>query len=289
MIIIRLAGGLGNQMFQYALGRHLAYKNQTDLKLDIFELKKNRLRDYQLKHLKIKGKVDQGLALRKIHWQAKSKTFLVKRFKKFSNLFKNIYLEKEKFKFDPQVFKQKKDIYLYGHWQSFKYFEDIKEIIKKDFSFKEKLNKKNKQVLEKIINSNSVALHIRRSDYLTDKQAKKFHDLCSMRYYYIALEKIKREVKKPHFFIFSDDIKWARKNLRFKNQLDFINVNSIKQGYKDLRLMKNCKHFIIANSTFSWWSAWLSENKKKIIVAPKKWLKTERKVYDLLPKEWLKL
>jgi len=179
---------------------------------------------------------------------------------------------------------------LYGFFQSQKYFEDIKELIQDDFqstltSFSDTF----KTICHQIQNSESVAVHVRRKDYLryTD------FNICTNEYYRKAVEKIKTIIRNPVFFTFSDDICWARKNILIPNAV-FVDLpdSQISPGY-DLLLMAQCRHQIIANSTFSWWGAWLNQNRGKIVVAPGIWhknpIKNERFMKNILPEQWFKL
>jgi len=277
MITVKLKGGLGNQMFQYALGRHLALRNKTALELDTSSFRADRLRKYELGHFNIMEELAKPFE-KILFFVAKKLDFLQRK-----SIF---YKEKEKFKFDPTILSLRGNIYFDGSWQSEKYFKDIRETIIKEFTVKTKQNKKNSAILEKIKSINSVAVHIRRKDYLTDPKTKEYHGFCSLKYYQKAIQKIKNKIDNPKLFIFSDDIFWAKENLKVKNAV-YVDNNPPEKGYEDMRLMKNCKHFIIANSTFSWWSAWLSDNADKIVCAPKQWLRKDIQTPDLLPSSWI--
>ena len=122
---------------------------------------------------------------------------------------------------------------------------------------------------------------------MTDPVTKEFHGICSLEYYYNAIKKITEIVRKPHFFIFSDDIKWAQDNLKISYPATFVNHNADGKPFEDLRLMSLCKHHIIANSSFSWWGAWLSIDPDKIVFAPKEWFTDSgRNTDDLIPGSW---
>lgn len=280
MVIVKLIGGLGNQMFQYAIGRHLAYKNQTKLKLDISGFKTYRLRKYEL------GCFD---TVEEFANNTEIKIFNLKR--RFNIFFKNkniLYTEKEKCKFNPEVLKCKENIYLKGSWQSEKYFKDIEAIIRGEFTVKTPQTGKNKEIARQISSyKSSVSLHIRRGDYVFSLHTNQFHGTCTLDYYYRCVKYLARKVTNPHFFIFSDDPKWARNNLKLSYPITFVDHNGPDKSYEDLRLMSQCKHHIIANSSFSWWGAWLAKN--KIILAPKKWFNINLKTPDLLPDNWIKI
>lgn len=293
--IVKLNGGLGNQMFQYAFAYVLSKKFKTQLTLDFwwFEAVKTHInvtpRVFELDAFNTDYKVatqqDLEQVVRKNN-QPKWQKFLWKnlKIKKYKPA-KNVFLQQFAFEFDKNLFTSD---YLYydGYFQNEKYFKDYKNEIVKCFSLKDTLDKKNQSALELIKSTNSVSLHVRRGDYVALDSVNKLHGICPLDYYKNAIEYISKHVKNPHFFIFSDDIGWVRENLKIDYSFKVIDFNQGK-GWLDLNLMKNCKHNIIANSSFSWWGAWLNENPDKIVIAPKKWLATKQKG-DILPKEWIK-
>ncbi len=288
MIIVKISDGLGNQLFQYAFGRKLALLRGIPLKLDLSWFKEHNARKYRLHHFNINENFASDEEVKKIKKYQKinsRKYFLYNYFIADDS----IYIKQKQFPFDKDMFKAKKYAYLDGYWQTPKYFNGIEKIIRKEFTFKKDPSILYKQIEEKIKNNDSVALHIRRSDYLTLKRISEIFGICSPKYYQRAIKKITKKVKNPTFFIFSDDINWARENLKIKYPLTFVSNGSLEE-YEELMLMTKCKHNIIANSTFSWWGAWLNSNPSKIIIAPKKWFKeTTKSARDLIPKLWEKI
>jgi hypothetical protein len=139
-----------------------------------------------------------------------------------------------------------------------------------------------------IKNKNSVAIHIRRGDYLNNPKARYFHGILGEDYYKKSISYIKKRVNNPFYFIFSDDVELVKKTFFFFNKKNYIFIDT-KSSIDDLHLMSNCKHFIIANSTFSWWGAWLSKNKHKIICAPKRWVRAKISTPDIIPESWIKI
>ena len=138
--------------------------------------------------------------------------------------------------------------------------------------------------------SNSISLHVRRADYVTNPQANQFHGVSSMEYYNKAIHKIKSIISEPHFFIFSDDITWAKQNMIIDCPTTFVSHNGPDKNYDDLRLMSFCKHHIIANSSFSWWGAWLAMNKNKVVIAPTRWFNSpDRNTKDVIPENWFSI
>ena len=182
--------------------------------------------------------------------------------------------------------------YLQGFWQTEKYFIEFEDQIRKDFAFKSPLNEKNSQLVKQISETNSVSIHLRRGNYVSDPSTSVVHGTCDLEYYRNAAKLVAEKIGDPVFYIFSDDPEWVKENLIVDFPSVYVNHNSGKEGYNDMRLMSHCKHNIIANSTFSWWGAWLNENREKIVVAPKKWFAKEtfqQNVQDLYPDGWIKL
>lgn len=188
-------------------------------------------------------------------------------------------------KFEENLFKINSPTYIDGYFQTEMYFADIKEEILNDFKLNTPLDNKNKTFLNKIKTSNSISLHIRRGDYL--KHPDKLGN-CSFEYYKKAVDFIiqKTQSENPVLFIFSDDIKWAKKHATFEQKTIYVDINNPKKGCFDLELMKHCKHNIIANSSFSWWGAWLNQNPEKLVIAPNPWFKEFNKDFDIIPKTW---
>ena len=194
------------------------------------------------------------------------------------------------FHFYSIVLKAKDNVYIEGYWQSEKYFKDIEAVIRREFTVKNELQGKNKEVAQQILDTLSVAIHIRRGDYISNPLTAKLHNTCSLEYYQQAINIFVGKVKDPHFFIFSDDPAWLQKNMVLQYPITHVNHNKADKDCEDLRLMSMCKHNIIANSSFSWWGAWLNNNPDKIVVAPKKWFNDDSyNTKDLLPESWIKI
>lgn len=289
MVIVRLLGGLGNQLFQYSLGRHLAIKNKTELKLDISGFEIYKKHKYSLNHFNI---IENFASADEIRRYKKFNDQTIKG--KFYNLIESLkppklrtYIkEPYPYGFFPEILSSGDNIYLDGYWQSEKYFKAVEPIMRREFTVKEAFDS---YLFRAITDSNSVSLHVRRTDYVTNSRAYKIHGTCSVDYYERAANKIKKTVSQPHFFIFSDDIDWAKNNLKLKASITFVE-HGPEKNYEDLILMSKCKHNIIANSSFSWWGAWLNQNPTKIVIAPQKWFKDAKmSTNDLLPINWLKI
>ena len=290
MIIVKLIGGLGNQMFQYAAGRAIALKNNTSLKLDCSSFEQYTLRSYRLDRFNI---VEDFATHDEINHlkQDQSQLFSFCFFKlqqKIIPWHKQSAIIERTCNFDPDFLKITGNAYLDGYWQSEKYFADIAHVIRNDFTFKEEPDELNKIVLLNILNSNSVSLHIRRGDYVSNPKTTEIHGVLESEYYMESLNLMEKKVKEPEVFVFSDDMVWAKENLKTDLPLHFIDHNGVEKDYEDLRLMSNCKHHIIANSSFSWWGAWLGKKEGQVVVAPARWFNTMSCNYnDRLPSGWL--
>ncbi len=305
MIIVKLQGGLGNQMFQYAAGLALANRNKCKLKLDCswFNLS-HKVTCLNPINNRIQ-KVDQLITPREFQLDifelhnnfSKTEDIFFSENKgiKFSTIFKKFISQKKfrhysesKFSFDQNFFKLKSPLTIEGYWQSEKYFFEIKNIILSAFKFRGEFSKENNIIFNKINSLNSISIHFRRGDYVYNSNVNKTHGICSMSYYNSAIKYVCDRVNSPYFFIFSDDIEWVKENIKIENATYVSNPNLSE--CEELMFMSYCKHNIIANSTFSWWGAWLNKNENKIVIAPQKWLNTNiSKQPDIIPSTWLKI
>ena len=295
MIIVRLTGGLGNQMFQYAAGKAIARRTNLPLKPDITSFGKNKFRSYRLNHFNVQEYFATEKEIRRFRKPRHRQIIAFAVYKIFEWVFpwhEQKEIRELRSSYNPDVLKIKKSAYLTGYWQSEKYFADIADIIRHEFTVKNEPDEINRRMLAKIESVNAVSLHVRRGDYITNPKTLKFHGVLGLDYYVRALDLIVKKVKEPQIFVFSDDIPWVKENLKTSLPLTFVEHNGVEQDYEDLRLMSRCKHHIIANSSFSWWGAWLNENPQKIVIAPKQWASNEtmkkRQTSDVIPDEWIK-
>lgn len=292
MIIVRLHGGLGNQMFQYALGLNIAKQLNSELKLDVswYYKKSNQNRKYLLDIFNIKDKFSSKSEIDSFTYKKGVLNRIKKYFDKFKPYYKRLVVKEQSKKFDNKILKIDHNCYLDGYWQSEKYFKVIKNELIDIYNLKEKIDAENSNVLDHISHSNSVSIHIRRGDYVYDKNTNHRHGTCSFKYYKDALSFINSKLSDPFFYIFSDDLEWVKNNMKINFPKNYIDINNGKKDYLDLILMSKCKHNIIANSSFSWWAAWLNTNNDKIVIAPKKWF-SDPKVYtkDIIPCNWIKI
>jgi hypothetical protein len=293
MIFLKITGGLGNQMFQFATAYALAKKLNTKVGLDLSEINKKdgktnfTYRNFQLEqvfninHLEIIPSFSYNFIIGN-HFLDKIKRFFIKG---------TFFYEKD-LTFNPAVFDMQKNAYIEGYFQTEKYFIAYENDIRKQFSFKQKPNVKTENLSEIIKKENSIAIHVRRGDYVNNKTINSVHGACSLDYYKKALNHF--DLTQHQLFFFSDDINWVKENFNFidLSTSTFVDWNNGENAWQDMYLMSQCKHFIIANSSFSWWGAWLSINKDKKVIAPKQWFNNYLKnnqTKDLIPTSWIKV
>ena len=267
MIIVRVLGGLGNQMFQYAYAKALEQKGFS-VKLDISKFKKYKLHGgYQLDKFGIDLEIGDNLPV------LLGKIGIKKSVKEKSLLF------------DKNLLSLKGNEYVKGYFQTERYFSEIRKILLKDFIIKQQKSPSTKSYEDTILSSkNTCSLHVRRGDYISNKKANSIHGTCSLIYYKKAIELILKKDKNTHFFIFSDDITWTKENLKLENAV-YIDHKTIP--HEDIYLMSLCKNNITANSSFSWWGAWLNKNKNKTIIAPKNWFVNNKN--EVVCQNWIKI
>jgi hypothetical protein len=296
MIIVRLWGGLGNQMFQYAMARRLAYVNGDILKLDTGwfgrQARVDTPRQYELSVFALAADIAAGGESRRLRgvdirqWPKVAKRLLAAA----GHAAPKSYVLERHFQFDPEILCLKGDVYLDGYWQSEKYFLDAADVIRNDFTLKSPPDAANAVVLREIEGCVSVSLHFRRGDYVTNANAASNHGTASLDYYAAAIEAITARVPAQHFFVFSDDQEWVKRNFKIDFPVTYIEGNGAEKAYEDMRLMSACRHHIIANSSFSWWGAWLGANSDKIVTAPRRWFQNSNAdTRYLLPEGWLQL
>lgn len=279
-------------MFQYAAGRCLAEKRNTSVKTDFIRNRGDIARDYSLSCYSL----TENIANKKDIGFFRYFVSRTKAGKLFGRLYKLLpisgrkYIKEPYFHFYLDFFQAPDDAYLDGYWQSEKYSKDIESVIRREFSLKSECAEKlDKELLGIINSSNSISLHVRRSDYVADNETSRVHGACSAEYYKKAFEYIAKSVSSPHIFIFSDDIEWAKDNLKFDCPVTYVS-NGKYADYEEMYYMSRCKHNIIANSSFSWWGSWLNQNPERIVVAPKNWFNDKRfNTKDLIPDSWIKI
>lgn len=291
MVVVKIFGGLGNQMFQYATARHLAEKRQAILKLDITEFETYKLHKYSLGHFNIRENFASPEEVAALTFQPEgtARRIIGKLLQQLKLLAVTHIREKKFFHFDPAILTLPDGVYLEGYWQNEKYFSDIRSLLRQEFTIKSPQQGKDGTLAALIESSKSVSVHIRRGDYVSDPETNKIHGTCNLDYYYRCTEHLTKMVETPHYFIFSDDSQWVRNNVKL-SPMTIVDHNDADTNYEDLRLMSQCKHHIIANSSFSWWGAWLNPKKDKLIFAPKRWFADAGfDTSGIIPDEWIKM
>ena len=288
IVTCRVYGGLGNQLFCYAAARALSVRNGAKLKIDNISGFINDVeykRTYRLDNFNIPCEKTNTP-------YSRYKLKILKLLSRYFKIGKNRYIQQVNIDYDPNIIQLKvnNDLYIEGYWQSERYFQAFQDLIREDFSFRTPMSPQNQKTYDKISSCEAISLHIRRGDYISDQNTFNTHGVCSMDYYEKALEFIYRQCNNPVLFVFSDDMAWVKENFNFDKQSYFIENNCGDDSYNDMRLMSSCKHHILANSSFSWWGAWLNSSAEKVVVTPRCWFASDRfDTRDLIPAEWIKL
>lgn len=290
MICIRLEGGLGNQLFQYAAGRSLAIRHKTNLVLDISILKKIRkgitFREMELNHFKIVAEIADAKSIKysQLFRYAPGATSFFTNWRPFIENSLN---------FNSNFANLPNSTYLVGYWQSFRYFDDIASLIYSELMPNRPMSVMSSALKSEMTEVNSVALHVRRGDYVTLKSANSMHGALSVSYYKIAIDDIQAKLVNPVFYVFSDDPTWCRDNLPLPlNSTLYVSHNVGGDSWQDLILMSHCQHTVIANSSFSWWAAWLADQRygleNRLVYAPARWfVGTTHDTKDRFPCHWI--
>ncbi len=292
MVIANIIGGLGNQMFQYAAARALALEKGTSCSLDVSDFANYKLHQgFELQ--RVFGcplpSASSAEVRAVLGWQSSP---LMRRLlaKPTMSAFRRRGLVIEPhFNYWQGLKDVPEDSYLIGYWQSERYFRDAAQTIREDFTFRNPMSAPNAALVEQIRRVDAVSLHVRRGDYVRNPKTTANHGLCSLDYYQAAIQYVAERVDAPFFFIFSDDPTWVKNNLKIEFPCQYIDHNQGAESYNDMRLMSLCQHHIIANSSFSWWGAWLNPGIDKIVVAPQKWFANANDVSDLVPSEWIRI
>jgi hypothetical protein len=294
IVVVRLIGGLGNQMFQYAAGRALALRHGAELKLDLSGFDAYRRRRYELDALSIRATVATDEDLAQFGVAAKPRWWFADRVRRRLRIPRKIralpvYRERH-FQFDPAMPALRPPVYLDGYWQSEKYFSDCAATLRREFTANAPLDPTNAAIAACIDAVTAVSLHVRRGDYVDDPRTSRYHGTCSLNYYRRAIEQVAARAASPHTFVFSDDAEWTRANLHLDVPTTFVDANPADRGFRDMQLMSRCRHHVVANSSFSWWGAWLDPSPDKIVVAPERWFNADGiDTRDLIPTTWVTL
>lgn len=278
-------------MFQYAAGRRLACLHDVPLKLDLSWFDAD-----------LAGVTPRTFALSPfaIHAEPATQQEIAQLFEpypgrimRFIELFnggrQKTHIRSKGVHFDPSILGLPDNVLLDGYWQSERYFQNIVSVIRSDFTLCSEPDGQNRDVMSALRRCNAISIHIRRGDYVTDEKAASRHGTCAVEYYKEAVKLTVERVDRPHFFVFSDDPEWVRKQFKIPYPMTLVDHNP-DRAYEDLRLMSLCSHHIIANSSFSWWGAWLNPHPDKIVIAPSRWFNSPiMDTNDLIPTTWLRI
>lgn len=297
-VTVILKGGLGNQLFQYAMGRALSLRLGVPLSLDLSWFKEIQTTDGQTTTIRQYALVPYGLNVSThdaVRYNGRLASLLLRLSKKVKNCIPaclvtdGVYQERS-FGFDSKIYSMEPPISLDGYWQSHLYFDGIAEVLRQDLGQPQGLSEKTQAFVKQINSTDSIAVHIRRGDYLSNQKASATHGVCSVEYYKKGLEAVSIGLSHPHCFVFSDEPEWARNNLHFAMPTTVVDINGPEAAHEDLWLMSACDRFVIANSSLSWWAAWLSHSVKKVVVAPRQWFANGAiDTRDLIPSDWVRL
>lgn len=291
MIIVKLQGGIGNQFFQYALGRQLSELNGSVIKLDITSFKQDPFqREFSLEKYATKINIANIHEINLLRSQPQHVFIRIARMAlKLGPKSTSTHILEKNRKFDPKILNLKDNVYLEGYWQSEKYFSGVANNIRKELQLKKPIPSEYQKSAEKIRSTKAVSLHIRRGDYISNPAVRLKHGYCSDNYYQKSIEFICSIIPDATFFIFSDEIEWVKINFRINQPSEFVSLQEHNDPHEELRLMSLCQHNIIANSSFSWWAAWLNGNSDKLVLAPRQWLQRSIDTPDIIPKSWVKI
>jgi hypothetical protein len=291
MIIVKLIGGLGNQLFQYATAKALAHRHGVEVKVDSSFLNQNSNGQYTQRNYEL-GVFTADI---KIATETETKIFLKYNNSKWlrvlqrsiPDLFDNLYLAESDLSYFKNFDYLPNNTYLDGFWQNQTYFLNIRSIILNDLQVRLHPSEEIKEIQNKIESTNSISIHVRRGDYVTLPIADNYHGTPDLTYYESAINFMTDKVGDHSVYVFSDDIGWCKKNLRLVQPTYF--VEHKEADCWDLFLMSKCQHNIIANSSFSWWAAWLNQHANKVVIAPSKWFTNPLIKHSIIPTDWIQL
>lgn len=271
MIVVQICGGIGNQLFQYAYARALQERGNKVYLAAVFYTKYRTPRKYLLDRFRIK--------IKRSYWTEKLISPLIDN--DFPFKIRNSHINEElDLKFIPELLEIYGNRYIIGLFQNERYFKSIEFELKKEI-FPRKKIKINKELSNILKNENTVSVHIRRGDY------KQLNNVLSKTYYTNAIDLINKEIDDAYLCVFSDDLDWVKRHMNFGNKIFWVNEDRKLMDYEELMIMSRCKHNIIANSTFSWWGAWLNSNPDKIVIGPENW--TNNSKVNIMPETWIKV
>jgi hypothetical protein len=295
VIIVALMGGLGNQLFQYAAGRRLASDTGRPLKLDLTTYESDTRRSYRLGPFNTCQDVATREEIRRVKpsLEDAGRGWWPARLLRNRRYAKTWLRERTPYVYDAGLMgaaRETQDVHLEGYWANELYFKPIEPVIRRELTLTSEPDGENLTAARAMASTTSVCLHVRRGDYASDPATRQFHGLMPLSYYEQAVARLMETVTDPHFFVFSDDPAWVKEHLRLQRPVTYVTHNGAGTDYEDLRLMASCRHHIIANSSFSWWGAWLARSPAQIVIAPAQWLvQPGIDTTGATPAEWIRL
>lgn len=283
MIIVEVAGGLGNQMFQYALYQKFLHMGK-EVRLDLFSFCNEKSRPFELD---LFGLQYETIAMKERKWYIGKipKLYQKMSFLRNQNLGR-FYAEKLDVGYQPEILSMD-NVYLSGYWQCELYFKELRDKLIEMFTFPIEVHEECRKLLNQIEAENATAVHVRRGDYLIPENSRKYGNICTESYYQNAMKYIREKQENTRFYFFSNDPEWVREHLSDEDSV-IVQCNEGKNNYLDMYLMSKCKNNIIANSSFSWWGAWLNQYPEKIVISPERWF-SHLDVSDAICKDWIKI
>ena len=292
MVVVHLSGGLGNQLFQYAAGRAVAFRTNSRLKLDTSSLSEGASREYRLNRFGVKAGIAGDLMiswLRRLD-QPTTGGQIARAIHMLLPFCEWKVIRERQFHFDSTILPHTGDVYMIGYWQTPRYFAEIEDLLRGELKLTASLDDTAQETMSLINSTQSVGLHVRRGDYVADTAINRVHGTVEMEYYRRAVSHLERKLVGPHFFVFSDEPKWVQQNFHVDAPVTFVSNAGKDSDCVDLHLMSQCKHHVLANSSFSWWGAWLNPDTRKTVIAPAKWFNDPSlDTKDLLPDDWVRL
>lgn len=289
MLIVKVHYGLGNQLFQYAFARSMSLRKNIPFALDLHFYAKHQQdqhhpRVYQLNRFRI----EENIAPDKDVMTFKEPGFVQRRVASLGNLIKPYFSRRIVYErglsYDPNILRVNDDVYLSGYWQDLRYFEEFGEVIRKDLQWKEDADGRNRDLLKILQSVESVGIHFRRGDYLTDQYTVEQVGMADLAYYEESIARIEQACRDLRYFVFTDDPEWVKRHFNLDSGYELVTLNDQKNAFEDLRLLSSCKHRIISNSSFAWWGAWLGERPGAMTFAPAVWRKNGPDMYT--PAHW---
>lgn len=289
MIVAQISAGIGNQLFQYATARAVSLRANLPLRLDLayYSIQRNRSHRLEAYNLPASPAMDDDLSP---YFSTLHKRRYVRRIAQTINTLRPFawrrIIQEKSAKFDPRLLAVRRSVYLSGFWQCERYFEDLASTIRQELTLTTPVPDCYRCALAQIEACESVGLVVRRGDYLNIPNTQ---GICTLEYYRRAIEVITAKAPGRRVFVFSDDIQWCKENLAFEAEAVFVPNETPERPEEHLRILSKCRHFILANSSYAWWGAWLSPYRDKVVIGPAKWMQKAAQLGDLLPAQWLRI